>query len=65
MNVSFQAAGILVVVAGVGPSIPNLAEWLTVDQSKTLLAESPSDSLRGKRDRAILALVIVSGLRQF
>jgi site-specific recombinase XerD len=38
-----------------------IANWLTVDQSKTLLRESPLHSLRGKRDRAILALLI--GLR--
>ena len=38
--------------------------WLTLDQSRTLLAEPPSDSLRGKRDRAILALLIGCGLRR-
>ena len=37
--------------------------WLTVDQPWILLGE-PSDSLRGKRDRAILALLIGCGLRQ-
>src|ERR1700675_4805716 len=37
--------------------------WLTVDQSKALLGE-PSGSLRGKRDRAILALLIGCGLRR-
>jgi hypothetical protein len=36
---------------------------LTVEQSKTLLSESP-DSLRGKRDRATLALLIGCGLRR-
>src|ERR1700688_4724291 len=35
-----------------------IGNWLTVDQSKTLLGEPPSGSLRGKRDRAILALLI-------
>ena len=33
-----------------------IANWLTVDQSRTLLDKRSSDSLRGKRDRAILAL---------
>jgi hypothetical protein len=28
-----------------------IGNWLTVDQSKTLLCELPSDNLRGKRDR--------------
>jgi site-specific recombinase XerD len=41
-----------------------IGNWLTVDQSKSLLLESPSDSLRGKRDRAILALLIGCGLRR-
>jgi site-specific recombinase XerD len=37
---------------------------LTVDQSRTLLGEPPSGSLRGKRNRAILALLIGCGLRR-
>ncbi len=41
-----------------------IVNWLTVDQSGTLLRESPSDSLRGKRDRAILALLVGCGLRR-
>lgn len=41
----------------------HVGNWLTVDQSRTLLGE-PSDSLRGKRDRAILALIIGCGLRR-
>jgi site-specific recombinase XerD len=41
-----------------------IGNWLTVEQSKTLLAESQGDSLRGKRDRAILALLIGCGLRR-
>jgi site-specific recombinase XerD len=44
-----------------GVRIGNL---LTVGQSKTLLRESPSNSLRGKRDRAILALLVGCGLRR-
>src|SRR2546428_14148717 len=41
-----------------------IGNWLTVDQSRTLLGEPPSGSLRGKRDRAILALLIGCGLRR-
>ena len=41
-----------------------IGNWLTVDQSRTLLRESPSDDLRGKRDRAILALLVGCGLRR-
>ncbi len=40
-----------------------VGNWLTVDQSRTLLSK-PSDSLRGKRERAILALLIGCGLRR-
>src|SRR6266566_3468387 len=40
-----------------------IGNWLTVEQSKTLLAEPQGDGLRGKRDRAILALLIGCGLR--
>jgi site-specific recombinase XerD len=41
-----------------------IGNWLTVDQSRTLLGEPPSGSLRGKRDGAILALLIGCGLRR-
>jgi site-specific recombinase XerD len=41
-----------------------IGNWLTVDQSKTLLGEPRGDSVRGKRDRAILALLIGCGLRR-
>jgi site-specific recombinase XerD len=41
-----------------------IGNWLTVEQSKTLLGGLPSGSLRGKRDRAILALLIGCGLRR-
>jgi site-specific recombinase XerD len=40
-----------------------IGNWLTIDQSRSLLGK-PSDSLRGKRDRAILALLIGCGLRR-
>jgi integrase len=41
-----------------------IGNWLTVEQSRALLAESAGDGLRGKRDRAILALLIGCGLRR-
>lgn len=41
-----------------------IGNWLTVEQSKTLLAGPPADQLRGKRVRAILALLIGCGLRR-
>jgi site-specific recombinase XerD len=41
-----------------------IGNWLTVEQSKTLLRQPAADDLRGKRDRAILALLIGCGLRR-
>ena len=41
-----------------------IGNWLTIDQSRTLLGGPRLDSLRGKRDRAILALLIGCGLRR-
>jgi site-specific recombinase XerD len=41
-----------------------IGNWLTVEQSRILLGEPQGDSLRGKRDRAILALLIGCGLRR-
>jgi site-specific recombinase XerD len=41
-----------------------IGNWLTVEQSRTLLAEQQVNSLRSKRDRAILALLIGCGLRR-
>jgi site-specific recombinase XerD len=41
-----------------------IGNWLTVDQSRALLGRPRSDNLPGKRDRAILALLIGCGLRR-
>ncbi len=41
-----------------------IGNWLTIDQSRSLLRGSSSDSLRGKRDRAILGLLVGCGLRR-
>src|ERR1700683_114222 len=40
-----------------------IGNWLTIDQSRTLLG-TPPERLGGKRDRAILALLIGCGLRR-
>jgi site-specific recombinase XerC len=40
-----------------------IGNWLTIDQSRTFVGK-PADTLRGKRDRAILALLIGCGLRR-
>src|SRR5215471_2804252 len=41
-----------------------IGNWLTVEQSKKLLRGLPADTARGKRDRAIVALLIGCGLRR-
>jgi len=41
-----------------------IGNWLSIDQSRTLLQTSCLETTRGKRDRAILALLIGCGLRR-
>jgi integrase len=41
-----------------------LGNWLTVDQGRKLLAVPASDSIRDKRDYAILSLLLGCGLRR-
>ncbi|HEX8813417.1 MAG TPA: tyrosine-type recombinase/integrase [Terracidiphilus sp.] len=41
-----------------------IGNWLTIEQSRTLLQNSSLETTRGKRDRAILALLIGCGLRR-
>lgn len=41
-----------------------VGNWLSVDQSSALLRNTPVETLRGKRDSAILALLLGCGLRR-
>ena len=41
-----------------------IGNWLTADQCRSLLRASCADTVRGKRDRAILAVLIGCGLRR-
>ncbi len=41
-----------------------IGNWLTAEQGKTLLQETRSETLRGKRDHAILAVLLGCGLRR-
>jgi site-specific recombinase XerC len=41
-----------------------IGNWLTVEQSKELLQGPPAETVRGKHDRAILALLLGCGLRR-
>src|SRR5713226_3395377 len=38
-----------------------IGNWLTIEQARTLLQQSPADALRAKRDKAILAVLIGCG----
>jgi site-specific recombinase XerD len=51
-------------VKGANPLGVRIGNWLTVEQSKKLLQGLPAETVRGKRDRAILALLIGCGLRR-
>jgi hypothetical protein len=41
-----------------------IGNWLTIEQARALLQQSPADALRAKLDRAILAVLIGFGLRR-
>jgi site-specific recombinase XerD len=41
-----------------------LGNWLTVDQCKSLLRAPDEQTLKGRRDRAILAILLRCGLRR-
>ena len=41
-----------------------LGNWLTVEQSRALWQAPDSTKLKGKRDRALLALLLACGLRR-
>src|SRR5271170_4989248 len=41
-----------------------IGNWLTIEQARDLLQEKPSENLRGKRDRAILSVLLGCGLRR-
>jgi site-specific recombinase XerC len=45
-------------------SVKRLSNWLNIDQAQKLLKAIPSDTLRGKRDAAILELLLGCGLRR-
>src|SRR5438105_4768445 len=41
-----------------------IGNWLTVDQGRTLLKDAFSHDLRGKRDRAMISVLLGCGLRR-
>jgi site-specific recombinase XerD len=51
-------------VSGVKQLGYRVGNWLSLDQSSALLNNTPSETLRGKRDSAILALLLGCGLRR-
>ena len=57
------AAGIAK-VPGARSEGPRAGNWLTRDQASRLLALPDPETLKGKRDRAILGLLLACGLRR-
>jgi len=41
-----------------------IGNWLTIQQARTLLKEAFPDNLRGKRDRAMISILLGCGLRR-
>ena len=59
-----SAAGRIISVPNVPAKGVRLGQWLTVDQTRELLAVPDRSRLKGKRDHAILALLTQSALRR-
>ena len=51
-------------VKGVKKLGVRLGNWLTAEESRRFLQTPPADTLKGKRDRAILAVLLGCGLRR-
>jgi site-specific recombinase XerD len=51
-------------VKGVKKLGVRLGNWLTAEDARRLLQSPPADTLKGKRDRAILAVLLGCGLRR-
>lgn len=51
-------------VKGVKKLGVRLGNWLTADEARHFLQSPESDTLKGKRDRAILAVLLWCGLRR-
>ena len=45
-------------------SEPRLGNWLTAEQSRALMDAPRADTLRGRRDRGLLAVLLGCGLRR-
>jgi site-specific recombinase XerD len=61
---SFEAASSIKEIPGVKQRGTRMGNWLTRQQTQALLDAPPEDTLKGRRDRAALALLIGCGLRR-
>lgn len=61
---SHESAAAIVGVKGHRQKGVRTGTWLSPEQAKALLDAPPPDTLRGKRDRALLALLLGCGLRR-
>ncbi len=62
--ISQEAASAIRRVKSVKPSGTSRGNWLTAEQADALLAQPSSSTLMGIRDRAVLALLLASGVRR-
>jgi site-specific recombinase XerD len=62
--VSHESAAAIISVKGRRQKGVRPGTWLTLEQAQALLDAPPRDSLRGKRDRALLAFLLGCGLRR-
>jgi integrase len=61
---SHESAAAIINVEGRRQKGVRPGTWLTLEQAQALLDAPPRDSLRGKRDRALLAFLLGCGLRR-
>jgi len=59
-----QTAAAIRRVEGIKNEGVRSGNWLTKEQAQALVNAPPIDTLRGKRDRAILAVLLLAGLRR-
>lgn len=61
---AYEVAAGITAVKGTRQKGVRLGTWLTLDQAQALLKAPTGDSLRPRRDRALLALLVGCGLRR-
>jgi site-specific recombinase XerD len=63
-RISFGAAGLPARQGSQKLGVSDLGNWLTAEQGRTLWQASEWELLKGKRDRALLAVLLYCGIRR-